>query len=164
MWLHGLVSEGDSSDNSTVVWGEWSAPRVHSLCTLSVRNPDTCIYTWTKRAVIAAWIRHKNGSCALGSSLGSVWGPAPSLPLREGWQAVGTHPPPSLPPSLASSTLLPFHPAGIATSVTPPFFFHCFLLFQELESGTPNVLDVSAVHDIGPSQTLLGVKRQGNSP
>lgn len=71
---------------------------------------------------------------------------------------------PTLPCYLASSTLLPFHPAGVAISVTPPSFLHCFLLFQELESGTPNVLDVSAVHDIGPSQTLLDVKRQGNSP
>lgn len=76
-WLHGLASEGDSSDNSAVVWGEWSAPSVRSLCILSVRNPATCIYTETKQAVVTAWMRHKNSSCALGSSPGSVWGLSP---------------------------------------------------------------------------------------
>lgn len=66
---------------------------------------------------------------------------------------MGAHPS----PYLAYSKLLPSHPAGIAISVTP-LLFHCFLLFQELESGTSHVLSISAAHDIGSGQILLGVK------
>lgn len=143
--LHRLASEGDSSDNSAVVWGERSAPGVHLLCILSVRNPDTCVYTETKQAVVTTCIRHKNSSCVLGSSPGSMWGLSPITATGGGLAGSGY---PPLPPYLASSKLFPFHPAEIAISVTP-FLIHCFLLFQELEGGTPDVLSISAAHGIG---------------
>lgn len=133
---------GDSGDNTTLMWGKWSAPRVHSVCTLSVRNSDACMYTWTKQVVTTAWIRHNNDYCALGSSPGSMHGPSPTTAMR-GMEGIGY--PPSLP---ACSKLLPFafHPAGMAISVTPPFFFQSLLLYHK--TGGAN--NPSFVHHCWP--------------